>query len=346
MPFGVVGARNYDEVFFLNNSPTPQRVTIEFTSLCGGNTFMAAFGPQFNPASICANFIASAGGSGSVNWEFTVCANSQFSIVVYGLEPGLTCSQYSYTVNANGVILLGTVADLAVSKTGPPGPVNAGSTLTYNITISNNGPSAATGITFNDTLPTGTTFALLSTPSTALVCTTPPVGSPGTVSCMLNMLAAPGTILPNSLTFMLSINVGLGAGSSIVNTATVSRLGIDPNPNNNSSTVTTTVNNGFDICVQDDTNGDILRFNSTTGDYQFFNCRKGITLTGRGVVTKAFCKIELRDSGPDPKRPDRSVTVQANPCTGVANASVVIFSSGQTVRINDSNIANNTCTCP
>jgi uncharacterized repeat protein (TIGR01451 family) len=346
VPFGQVAARPYDEVFFLNNSSTPQRVSVAFTALCGGNTYMAAFSPQFDPTNICANFIASSGLSGNINWEFTVCANSQFSIVVYGLEPGLLCSQYSYTVSANGVILLGTTADLAVSKTGPPGPVNVGSTITYNITISNNGPNPATGITFNDTLPTGTTFAFLSTPSTALVCTTPPVGSPGTVSCMLNMLAAPGTILPNSLTFMLGVNVTSSAGASIMNTATVSRPGIDPNPGNNSSTATTTVNGGFDICIQDDANGDILRFNSTTGNYQFFNCRKGITLTGRGVVSRAFCKIELRDSGPDPKRPDRSVTVQANPCTGVGIASVFIFSTGQTVTINDSNIANNTCTCP
>jgi uncharacterized repeat protein (TIGR01451 family) len=343
-PFGVIGARNYDEVFFLNNSSTPQRVSIAFTSACGNNTYMAAFTPQFDPTNICANFIASAGASGNINWEFTVCANSQFSIVVYSLEPGLTCPQYSYTVSANGVILLGTVADLAVSKSGPPGPVPVGSSLTYTITIANNGPNPATNIIFTDVLPTGTTFALLSTPSTALICTTPPVGSPGTVSCMLNVLPVPGTILPNSITFQLGVNIASGAGGPIVNTAMVSRLGIDPNPANNSSTVTTTLDNGFDICLQDDTTGDVFRFNSATGEYQFFNCRKGISLTGRGVLTKDFCKIELRDSGPDPKRPDRSIVVLANPCTRGANASVTF--SGQTVRIADSNIANNTCTCP
>jgi uncharacterized repeat protein (TIGR01451 family) len=343
-PFGVVATRNYDEVFFLNNSSTPQRVTIGFTSFCGGNTYMAAFSPQFDPTNICANFIASAGLSGSVNWEFTVCANSQFSIVVYALEPGLTCPQYSYTVSGNGVILLGTVADLAVSKSGPPGPVPVGSSLTYTITIANNGPNPARNIVFTDPLPAGTTFALLSLPSTALICTTPPVGSPGTVSCMLDFLPAPGTILPNSITFQLGVNVASGAGGSIVNTAMVSTLGVDPDPSNNSSTVTTTLDNGFDICIQDETNGDILRFSSTTGDYQFFNCRKGTSLSGRGVLTKGFCKVELRDSGPDPKRPDRSITALANPCTRGANATVTF--AGQTVRIIDSDIANNSCTCP
>jgi hypothetical protein len=27
----------------------------------------------------------------------------------------------------------------------------------------------------------------------------------------------------------------------------------------------------FNVCIQDDSNGDLFRFNSTTGDYQFTN---------------------------------------------------------------------------
>lgn len=30
----------------------------------------------------------------------------------------------------------------------------------------------------------------------------------------------------------------------------------------------------FDICLQDDVNGNLLEFNSTTGEYGFSNCRK------------------------------------------------------------------------
>lgn len=105
--FGTVGARPYDEFKFFNNSSTSQRVSVGFTSGCGNNTYMAAFSPQFDSTSICANFIASPGLSGNLNWDFTVCANSQFSIVVYGVEPGLTCDKYSFTVFANNTVFTG-----------------------------------------------------------------------------------------------------------------------------------------------------------------------------------------------------------------------------------------------
>jgi 3-carboxymuconate cyclase len=104
----------------------------------------------------------------------------------------------------------------------------------------------------------------------------------------------------------------------------------------------------YDFCIQDDANGNLLKFNSNTGAYTFMNCRKGFTLTGTGKVVKqvnnGFCKIELSDRGPDPKRPDRDVSTFVNPCTGKGNAQVTI--ARQTVTISDSNIYNNTCVCP
>lgn len=105
--FGTVGARPFDEFKFFNNSSSGERVSIRFTSGCGFNTYMAAYSPQFDSASICTNFIASPGLSGSIDWAFTVCANSQFSIVVYGLEPALTCGSYSFTVFANNAVFIG-----------------------------------------------------------------------------------------------------------------------------------------------------------------------------------------------------------------------------------------------
>lgn len=106
----------------------------------------------------------------------------------------------------------------------------------------------------------------------------------------------------------------------------------------------------FDRCVQDDATGALLRFNSESGAYEFRDCRKGILLTGVGVVTKSvnndFCKVTLSDSGPDAKRPDRNVQALVNTCTGRGDASVSIFSSGQSFSIGDSNVADNTCICP
>ena len=96
----------------------------------------------------------------------------------------------------------------------------------------------------------------------------------------------------------------------------------------------------FDICLQDDSNGNLLQFNSMTGDYEFSNCRKSFTLTGRGTVNIRFCKVELKDV-----ERDRNISVLVNTCTHAGTASVRDFSRNQTFTITDRDITNNTCSC-
>jgi hypothetical protein len=103
----------------------------------------------------------------------------------------------------------------------------------------------------------------------------------------------------------------------------------------------------FDFCVQDDQiPGRFIKINSTTGKYEFHDCTKNVVLTGTGVAGTFFCKITLSDKGPIPKRPDRSVNVLVNPCTGVGNAQVRVPGSLTTININDSDVFNNNCECP
>jgi uncharacterized delta-60 repeat protein len=96
----------------------------------------------------------------------------------------------------------------------------------------------------------------------------------------------------------------------------------------------------FDICIQDDRNGNLLQFNSETGDYQFRDCRKGFTLAGRGTVRIRACKVELQDSGRD-----RSLTVLANTCTHVGAVSLQVASPNRSFTVSDAVITNNTCGC-
>lgn len=96
----------------------------------------------------------------------------------------------------------------------------------------------------------------------------------------------------------------------------------------------------FDLCLQDDHNGQLLQFSSLTGDYQFSDCRKGITLTGKGTVSIRGCKIELRASGRT-----LNVTATANPCTHAGTASVQSSSPNKTYTISDADITNNICGC-
>jgi hypothetical protein len=100
----------------------------------------------------------------------------------------------------------------------------------------------------------------------------------------------------------------------------------------------------FDYVIVDDTNGKILRFNSITGDYDFFDCRKGTSMSGRGTVTITTCKTELRHTGDDPRRPDRNVYVMANPCTKSGYATITYANVTHT--LNDGTLNNNISKCP
>ena len=50
---------------------------------------------------------------------------------------------------------ISTLIDLAIDKTGSPNPATPGQRLTYTLTVTNAGPSGATGVKVVDTLPSG-----------------------------------------------------------------------------------------------------------------------------------------------------------------------------------------------
>lgn len=54
---------------------------------------------------------------------------------------------------AQSVQVAQATADVTVQMTDSPDPVRVGSTLTYTITVRNNGPDMAAGVTLTDTLP-------------------------------------------------------------------------------------------------------------------------------------------------------------------------------------------------
>ena len=113
-------------------------------------------------------------------------------------------------------------------------------------------------------------------------------------------------------------------------------------------TLTVTGDLCFDTCVQNDRNpAQFILYNKLNGDYEVHDCSKGFVLKGRGVISSAFCKLFLNDSGPNSKRPDRAVSVEINPCTFAANASIRFPRTAKTaVTFSDSNTNNNTCKCP
>src|SRR2546426_895241 len=118
-------------------------------------------------------------------------------------------------------------ADVSITKTASPDPVSVGSNLTYTITVTNNGPDSATGVTVSDPLPPNTTF----------VSATPSQGSctgTSTVVCNLGTLA-------NAARATITIVVRPTSAGTITNTASVTANEVDPNSANNTATQVTTV---------------------------------------------------------------------------------------------------------
>jgi uncharacterized repeat protein (TIGR01451 family) len=154
---------------------------------------------------------------------------------------------------ASTTTTVGESADLAVTKTDTPDPVNAGEQLTYEVTITNNGPSDAVDVALLDTLPPQVTFvgATISNGSGTCVLLIAP---PNTVSCDLGTLS-PGSFV--TVFIVVLVDPATPHGTVLSNTVTVSSATGDPVPGNNTATELTTVLAESDIEILKDGSVDV-----------------------------------------------------------------------------------------
>jgi len=120
-------------------------------------------------------------------------------------------------------------SDLGIAVIGSPDPATAGSNLTYTITVTNNGPNAATEVSVTDALPSSASF--VSVTASQGTCS-----GTSTVICNLGTINNPGTAT-------VTLVVTATPGGTVNNTASVASASCDPVTGNNSATASTTVNN-------------------------------------------------------------------------------------------------------
>jgi uncharacterized repeat protein (TIGR01451 family) len=138
-----------------------------------------------------------------------------------------TSGALQHTASVTLVITSGTgTADLSITKTAAPSPVEVRNSLTYSANVINLGPAVATGVQVTDMLPTVTFVSATATQGTC--------SGTSTVICNIGTLAVGAGAA-------VTIVVTPQAIGSISNTATVTANEPDPNPNNNSATAVTTV---------------------------------------------------------------------------------------------------------
>jgi uncharacterized repeat protein (TIGR01451 family) len=120
----------------------------------------------------------------------------------------------------------------------------AGGTMTSSLTVTNNGPDAASNVVLSNPLPAGTTFVSLKAPS-GWTLSTPPVGQGGTVTATYSGSLAAGASA--SFTLIVQLSATAAPGTVFSSTPTIGPISSDSVPGNNSITLTTTVPTGVDI---------------------------------------------------------------------------------------------------
>ncbi len=126
------------------------------------------------------------------------------------------------------------LADLVIVKTDSPDPVTPGNSISYQIVVSNLGPSDAAGVVVSDLLPAALSGVVVS--SLPVGCTALP--------CTLGTLVAGGSVV-----IQVNATVAPGALGVLSNTAAVTSTTPLTNTVDDSSTVTTTVTPRADLAV-------------------------------------------------------------------------------------------------
>ena len=128
--------------------------------------------------------------------------------------------------------------DLAIIKADSPDPVIAGGQLTYTLSVLNNGPSTATGVTVVDTLPAGITYQSATT-------TQGTVNRAGnTVTASVGQLAGGA-----AATVTILVTVDPATRGTITNQSTVTGNETETNPDNNRDDEPTQVQAQVDLAI-------------------------------------------------------------------------------------------------
>ena len=231
-----------------NNGPATAGGTVValFDQVPANTTYVSQIGPAgWTCGTYSAPFytcsIASLAANTSATFTFTVTVNAAVApgtaiTDTDSVSAAPTTDPNPTNNSASSTVYVAGSADLAVTNSASPVPVQAGNNITYTQVVTNNGPSTATNVSFTETTPANTNFQSVTNPA-GWACSHPTVGSSGTITCTDSSLAS-GTA---SFTVVLQVNAGTAAGTAINDTATVSSSTTDPNPANNSATASDVV---------------------------------------------------------------------------------------------------------
>jgi uncharacterized repeat protein (TIGR01451 family) len=165
-------------------------------------------------------------------------ASAKTATLTITTDPGTPLGDYPITVTGtsgslmhNKQVTLKVISpssiDLSVTKTASPNPGQVGLSLSYRVTVTNNGPATANNVSLTDTLPSGVTFG--SATSTVGLCS-----GTGPVTCAIGSL-------PVNASAVITIAVTPTTQGQIVNSATATANETDNDASNNTAMITTEI---------------------------------------------------------------------------------------------------------
>ena len=121
------------------------------------------------------------------------------------------------TASVTATVVAAGTADVAVTISSSPNPLAPGQSYNYSVVATNNGISAAANVAVSIPLPAGTNFRSIGVPA-GWTCTTPGVGSGGTINCSIASLAvgASATFTPQ-----VQVNTATASGTTLNLTTTI-----------------------------------------------------------------------------------------------------------------------------
>ncbi|MCK7593437.1 hypothetical protein M0G41_07120 [Lysobacter sp. CAU 1642] len=178
----------------------------------------------------------------SVTADVLASSGNVSNLAVVSAPQGISDPNQSNNTSSDTDPVVGSVnADLAISKSNGVSTLTSGSSTTYVVVVSNNGPSAANGATVSDPAVTGLAKTAVSCSAASNGASCP--GAPSVAALEAGTLAIPALPSGGSITLQVTATVTAAGGSSVTNTASVAPpAGVtDPVPGNNSDDDTDSV---------------------------------------------------------------------------------------------------------
>jgi len=226
-------------VSITNNGPSQASAPVKVTdTLPAGVGFLTGSGTGWSCGAVgqtvtCTNSQPiPVGAVSTVGINVSVSSTAPSSVTNTATVTGVETDPNPADNTATDPTTVTALADLALSATALPDPIKAKGLLTYTITLTNNGPSATSGVVLTFAAPSNVAF--LRTNSTIGKC----VRVNTTVTCTVGKLAAIGAGATATITIVVRPLAAGGVGATISATSTLP----DPSAANNTLNLLTIVN--------------------------------------------------------------------------------------------------------